>query len=136
MRTKILVAIFLIVILCFSACSPEEVQSIQVCTDKSFLIDFYEENGIVHFVCRIELYNNTAENLMVKICGISQEDVAGGLLADPYLTGYNIEDQSDTFIINANGHCLIVVDFCGVYAGVLEKKDRLIPDIIEIEVVG
>lgn len=135
MRTRIFVAIILIVILCFSACSPKEVQSIEVCADESMLIDFYEENGVVHFICRIELCNNTEQNQMVKIKGMSQEDVAGGLLADPHLTGYNIADQGDTFVVNANSHCVIVVDFRGVYAGVLEKKDRLIPDVVEIEVI-
>ena len=136
MRTRIIAATIFILMLCFSACSIKEVESVEICTDKSMLIDFYEENGIVHFVCRIKLCNNTAENQMVKIRGISQEDVDGGLLVHPYLTGYNIDNQEDTFMIKANCNCEIVVDFRGEYAGVLIKKDRLIPDVIEIEIIG
>lgn len=135
MKTKVFIVIVLITVLCFAACSIKEFQKVEVCNDESMLVDFYEENGVVHYICKIKLCNNTSQSQVVKIRGTSQEDVENGLLSSPYLIGYST-DQSDTFIIDANSNCIAVVDFRGVYAGVFIKKDRLIPDVIEIEVLG
>ena len=132
---RIIIAIMLIVVLCISACSAPKQQSVEICTDESMLIDYYEENGIVYFICKIKLRNNTAENLMVKIKGISTEDVDGGLLENSSLTGYNLANQDDIFLISATSSAVFDIEFRGVYGGVLEKKDRLIPDVVEIEIV-
>lgn len=94
-----------------------------------------EMSAIVHIVCAIEVINHSSVDQTIQITGLSQEDVAGGLLVTSNLAGYNAENRSDTFQISANSNCVLTVDFCGEYAGVLQKADRLIPDVIEVTTV-
>lgn len=131
----ILTAILIIFLLIFSACSENSPNAIEICKEDSMLVEYYEDGGVVHFICEIVLVNHSSTEQTVKLYGFSQEDVEGGLLLNPNLTGYNIENQSDTFHVNSNSRCKLTVDFRGEYAGVLQKADRRIPDVLEIEIM-
>jgi hypothetical protein len=123
----------LISILC--GCAWHVENDVVVCEDKSMLIDFHEEDGMVHIICLVTLNNKTNEDVTVKINGFSQEDVENGLLVNAHLSGINVENQSDTFLLKAKTYSEFLVDFSGEFAGVAQKTDRLIPDVVEIEIV-
>lgn len=135
MKKVYLIAFTITVLLVFSACSGNEPTTIEICKEDSTFIDYYEDSGVVHFVCKIVLQNNTSAKHKVKLYGFSKEDVDGGLLLNPKLTGYNIDGQNDTFQLDSNSRSELTVVFLGEYAGVLQKADRLIPDVLEIEIV-
>lgn len=99
--------------------------------DRSMLVDFYQEDGIVHMVCKIELENPSASTQKFNIVGYSAEDVNTGLLLQPKLIGYN-EYNTELFVLEANSRVMVIVDFQGEYAGKLVKTDREIPNTIEI----
>lgn len=130
---RILSLLLLVFIMC--GCANTTSNHIEICQGKSSLIEFYEDDGIVHIICRITLHNTTDEDQTIRIKGISQEDVDSGLLLSPYLSGLNAENQEELFRLNAGQYSEFLVDFCGVYAGILQKHDRLVPDVIELEIV-
>lgn len=43
--------------------------------------------------------------------------------------------RATRFKLTPNGRSELTVDFWGEYAGILQKADRLIPDVLEIEIV-
>lgn len=116
-------------------CAKAAANDIKISPEKSSLIDFYEDDGVVHIICMITINNATNTDVTVRISGYSQEDVNNGLLRNPYLSGTNVEAQSEFFLLKAGQYSECVVDFCGEYAGNLQKKDRLVPDVIELEIV-
>lgn len=98
--TKRIQVFVIIVFLAFSACSENNPSTIDICKEDSMLIEYFEDRGVVHFVCKIVLQNNTSAEQTIKLYGFSQEDVESGLLLNPKLTGYNVSNQSNTFQIN------------------------------------
>lgn len=125
----------LLVFLSLVGCAKTDANDIKILPEKSSMIDFYEDDGIIHITCMITIYNSTNEDVTVRISGYSQEDVNNGLLRSPYLSATNVEEQSEFFLLKAGQYSEYLVDFCGEYAGNLQKKDRLVPDIIELEIV-
>ena len=131
---RIICLLLLFFTLC--GCTGRVSNGIEICIEKSSMINFYEEDGTVHIICKITLYNTTDKNVTVRINGFSQEDVDTGLLSNPYLSGINAAEQSDLFLVLAGQYSEFLVDFCGKYGGGIQKQDRLVPDLIEIEEVG
>lgn len=134
MIKRTLCFLFLLFTLC--GCMESDSNIVTICPEKSVLIDFYEEDGIVHIICSITLYNETNKDILVKISGFSQEDVNNGLLLNPHLSGINKENQSEFFLLKPYRYNEFVVDLCGEYGGNFQKADRLVPDVIEIEIVS
>ena len=133
MMTCICLTVMVSIIL--SGCVNTTSNNIEICQEKSSLVEFYEDDGIVHIICRITLHNTTSEDQTIRIRGVSQEDVDNGLLLSPYLSGVNAEDHSELFQIKAGQYSEFLVDFWGEYAGTHQKEDRLVPDVIEVEIV-
>jgi len=129
------IACVLLLLLALCGCAETAFNNIEICQEKCSLVEFYEENGVVHIICKVTLQNTTNEDVTVRISGVSQEDVTGGLLLNPSLSGMNVEDQSELFILKAGQYSEVLVDFCGEFAGTLQKQDRLVPDVIELEIV-
>ena len=135
MNVKHSLCLILLILLFLCGCSFKERDDIIVCGDESSLINFTEQDGVVHIMCRITLENTTDMDCVVRISGYSEEDVSTGLLRYPHLTGYNTEEESDLFLLEANERCEFLIDFQGEYAGNFLKSDRLIPDNIIVDVV-
>ena len=135
MKKVYILLIVAILLLSFYACANNEQKPVKICMDESVFCDFYVEDGVVHFLCQIKVINTSSENQTFKISGFSQEDVKIGLLIDDQLIGFNTEDQSDLFIVNADSSCVFNVDFRGEFAGIQQKTDRLLPNVMEIEIV-
>lgn len=131
---RVLCILLFVSVLC--GCMHSASGDVSICRGKSTLIDFYEEAGIVHIVCSITVNNNSSEEIIVSIYGYSEDDVSVGLLEDAYLSGVNLENNTDIFTLKPQQKNELIVDFIGIFAGNFQKTDRLVPDGIEINIVS
>ena len=132
---KIKIPVFIIcIILLLVGCNRNPQEDVVVNRENSALQDFYVEGDSVHMICRLEVQNTCYQDVAISITGSSQEDVDGGLLASPELLGSNLQTNNVYFWIPAGAVQKIDVDFCGIYGGVYQKADRLIPDGIDVKI--
>lgn len=118
-----LCAMFLLI-----GCTRTSDGNVSINRENSAFQDFYIEGNSVHMICRLEVQNTCSRDVSISITASSQEDVDGGLLADPELIGRNPQTVGAYFSIPADSVQEIDVDFCGIYGGSPRKADRLLPD--------
>ncbi len=129
---RIFSVIFLILMLT-SLCSCVDKNSTVILdnSDKSYFVDFYTEGDSVYIECVLNIYSDAEAE--VTIGAIDIDNVKGGLLKSPALTGIDKGDMDETFSLSA-GENEISVLFKGEYAGVYSIAERDIPRFIEIDV--
>lgn len=128
MRKIVLLALALVLVL--SGCRPEPPVGVTVDEDNSFLRDFEIDDGKVYFYCWITLESACDEDRWVELRAQSPEDVAGGLLESPEMF------SSERFLVPAKGRVEYAeVTFVGQHGGGTTKLNRLLPDIIVVDVI-
>ena len=106
---------------------------LEIINEKCWLSDFEVIDNKVLVKCIITIKNNTGNNIKYKINAISKEDVATGLLKNEILEGFKEDLMNNIFNISANE--IIEYEkivFIGDFAGNILKRDRNIPDKINI----
>lgn len=99
-------------------------------SDNSYFVDFYTEGNSVYIECVLNIYSES--DTEITISAIDNENVEGGLLKSPTLTGIDKNDNDEIFKLQA-GENEVTVLFKGKYAGVFNISKRDIPRFIEID---
>ena len=109
-----------------------EKNDLEIINEESWLSDFEVIDDKVLVKCIITIKNNTGNNIKYKINAISKEDVATGLLKNEILEGFKEDLVNNIFNISANETIKYKIVFVGDFAGNILKRDRNIPDKINI----
>lgn len=99
-------------------------------SENSYFVDFYTEGDSVYIECVLNIYSES--DTEITISAIDNENVEGGLLKSPTLTGIDKNDNDEIFKLQA-GENEVTVLFKGEYAGVFNISKREIPRFIEID---
>lgn len=122
-------------VLILNGCTSKEyskgIESVlYVKSEYSYFSDFYIIDEKVIFRCHVCIENETGEEQTVSLIGGFDEDVQGGLVEEEYIIGTHIKNRDNTGFILLPGSNTIDVDFVGTYAGIPQKQNRLLPEII------
>ena len=132
-KTKIPILVICALVLLIG-CARNSDGNVAINRENSAFQDFYIEGNSVHMICQLEVQNTCDRDVSISITASSQEDVDGGLLANPELVGRNLQTNDAFFSIPASSVQKIDVDFCGTYGGNPQKADRWIPDGMEVTI--
>ncbi len=137
MRAKraLAVAAAITVMLLCSCLNGTAQNGLELNKDKSRFDDFSVISNMVYMDCFLTIDNKGTEDVTVKISASSQKDVSAGLLKCADMCGFDEKLVSDTFVLSSGENSLVVV-FEGEFGGTEQKKDRLLPEDIQIEVVS
>lgn len=106
----------------------EKAIKVNVIRSDSWFHEFYIKEDKVFFRCEITLENSSNEDEYVNLLANMQEDVDGGLLKAPIVTGYDETGKSE-FFVPAHSQKEFEVLFIGDFAGKEQKRNRDLPSI-------
>ena len=126
-----------ILLICFLlvSCAADTPKTVTICEEESMLNHFYVDYDTVHIICSITVVNDSLNDVEFTISAVSKEDTQNGLLMYPELTGINAETQGSVFSLASGKKVTFRIDFQGRYGGTERKVDRLIPDVIELQIL-
>lgn len=101
---------------------------VNVIRSDSLFHEFYIKEDKVFIRCEITLENSSNEDEYVNLLANMQEDVDGGLLKAPIVTGYDEAGKSE-FFVPAHSKKEYTVLFIGDFAGKEQKRNRDLPSI-------
>lgn len=101
--------------------------------NESFFSDFKVEDGNVYIYCTLIIKNATGTEKNISLKALLKDDTENGLLQEPLLDGYSINESAQSFHLQEGKNRLDVV-FVGKHAGGYQKHDRTLPEIIITEI--
>ena len=105
-----------------------QVKDIKLNEEKSYFSDFKIENDKVYIYCTLFIENKSDTEKVISLKASFEKDVENGLLKEPLVSGYSLDESTLEFQLQKGENQLDVV-FVGEYAGADKKQDRLLPDI-------
>lgn len=129
----VVAAVITVMLLC--SCQSGTQNGLKLIEEKSRLDDYSVISNAVYMDCFLTIENKGEEDMTVKISASSPEDVSGGLLKCADMCGLDEKLVSDTFVLSSGENSIVVV-FEGEFGGTEQKKDRLLPEDIQFEVVS
>ncbi len=106
---------------------------VKIDEEQSFFSDFKVDNGKVTIKCHIVLINSAHYPIEVSLLADFTEDVVGGLLQEDEILGASASNHNIKTFLVSPGSKAFEIDFCGTFAGTMQKQDRLLPEIEIIE---
>lgn len=127
---QVILAITLLCCAClYGCCENPSNPPVRIVQESSFFSDFFVNEDSVQINCVLCLNNTTSEPLYVKISGDFTEDVQLGLLQEKTLYAVIPDEEQTSMIYVLPGEQTIEVAFIGTFGGVLQKTNRLLPDL-------